>query len=225
MDIFDINSWREVMGAFFLIILAVLFIFISFSVILRSRKKIIHLALTKFIVDQDSKYPVVIEGRRTGLIQWLLVQLRLGNLYKIYVKKDYIIYSEDSMSGFAMDLTPVHKVASTSCGFHRPILLLILAGLIFVLYWVALFYTLATTFDFAFGGFAISFLLVLILDALLIIIYIFRKNFYIAIYTVGGVQYRLSFKRSFIENVDVNMRTVEDAIFLINDLVLASNRK
>ena len=54
---------------------------------------VVHLSLSRFEIDTSNEDNIVIEGRKTGLIQWILVQLKLGNIYKIQVKNTFISYS------------------------------------------------------------------------------------------------------------------------------------
>jgi len=45
-------------------------------------KNVVYLALSQFAINPEAESQVVIEGRKTGFIEWLLVQFKLGNMYK-----------------------------------------------------------------------------------------------------------------------------------------------
>ncbi|MDR1600986.1 MAG: hypothetical protein LBS42_00975 [Tannerella sp.] len=174
-----------------------------------SRNKTVHLALSRFIVDPQSEIQIVLEGRKTGLIQWVLVQFKLGNMYRLHIRKDYISYSANSASGEDLLFTPVQKIASTSCGYHQPIGLLISAAIIFL---AGIIFTVNVGAD--------AFLVFSAIALIFVVLYYFKKRFFIAITTVGGEKLGFSFKRSYIENVAVDIEKVKEAIGQINALVL-----
>jgi hypothetical protein len=185
----------------------IIFIYFIWRVI--ARRNVVHLALSRFIVDPDAETQVVIEGRETGLMQWLLVQFKLGNKYRIHVRKKYISYSADSASGEELIFTPLQKISSTSCGYRRPIWLLITAAIVFIVGFIIA----------CVSSFGIILLFILI-SAILAVIYYFGKSFFISINTEGSVKLKLSFKRSLIENTSVNIEKVKEAIQRINALLL-----
>ena len=183
------------MPLLFIIIIAV------FASVRSRNKNVVFLALSQFRINPGAESQVVIEGRKTGLMEWLLVQLKLGNMYKIHVMRQYIAFVSESAKGEDLILTPIQKVASTACGFKRPIGWLIWAGIMFL---------------FAFFTMGLS----IILGLLFILIYYFKKSFYISIQTVGGHSFVLEFKRGLFENIPVNLPYVKQAIEHINRLVL-----
>lgn len=180
----------------------------------------VHLALSRFTIDPEAENQIVVEGRKTGLWQWILAKLKLGNMYRIHVKAGYISYSTDSASGEHLTLTPVQKIASTSCGSRKPVILLIIAGFVLL---IGLFMSISAS---AIPGLGAQgrdmFAYALLTAAVLVVCYYFNKNFYISIQTVGGGKFGFSFKRSYIENVPVNIEKVKEAITRINELVLAA---
>ena len=189
---------------------AVLFGIFSFI----KKRGIVHLSLTKFILNPDDEDQIVIEGRKTGLIQWFLTLLKLGNIYKIHIKKDLINYSAESAAGRTLHLTPIKKIASTSCGYNKPIGLLILAV-------ISIFAGLITLVS----GEIAAFILCLLVAGICFAAYVYLKNFFISIETIGSSQLGFSFKRSFIENIPINIEKIEEVISHINKLVLESDQK
>lgn len=188
----------------FVIIAAIVFAVIAK---LRSGKKgMVHMALRKLEVNTDpsAEDVIFIEGRKTGLWAWLLVQLKLGNTYQLQVRKDDIRYLAESMSGKSLSLVPLQRVASTSCGYEKPVWWLIL-GIIFAVSSLSplVFVTLPVA-------------------ALCFIAYVYQQNFFIHIETVGSASFGFSFKRSFIENTPIDIERIEAAIGMINDMVKAN---
>jgi len=172
---------------------------------------IVHLSLSKFTIVPENDDLIIIEGRKTGLIQWILVQLKLGNIYKIQVKKDFICYSEDSAFGKKMSLTPMQKISSTTCGYKKPVGWLMLGVALVIMSFVFLLQNSVTS--------AVSCLLI---AALLIVAYIYLKSFFITIESMGSSRLGFSFRKALIENLSIDIEKIEEAIQRINDLVVAS---
>jgi len=191
----------------FLSILIFIFVF-YFLISFVKNRGITHLALSRFSIDPTNEDIIIIEGRKTGLVQWLLVKLNLGNTYKIHIKKDFISYSADSAAGKSLILIPIHKVSSTSCGFRKPIELLVLGGLLLIFAIVMLFINIT------------SFFILLIIGGVFLALYIYMKNFFVMIESVGSMRIGFSFKRSFIENIPIEIDKIEEAIQSINSLVI-----
>ena len=204
----DYSSFDQYIAiAIFIIVLFGIFSFIK-------KRGIVHLSLTKFILNPDDEDQIIIEGRKTGLVQWFLTLLKLGNIYKIHIKKDHINYSAESAAGNSLHLTPIKKIASTSCGYNKPIGLLILSVILTIGSLTALI-----------SGNVASFFLCLLVAGICFAAYVYLKNFFISIETIGSSQLGFSFKRSFIENVPIDIEKIEEAISHINKLVLESEQK
>lgn len=200
----DIFSMLSGLTSFIMIAVFVFIVFMVFKV--RSTKNgMVFMSLRKFEIntDPEAEYVIVIEGRKTGLLAWILVKLNLGNIYQLQVSRDDIKYLAESLSGKSHSLVPVHRIASTSCGYEKPIWWLIF-GFIFILIS------------------PVAYFLPLILAALCFIIYVYQKNFFIQIETIGSTNFGFAFKRSFIENKPIDIDKIETAIALINDMVKAN---
>ena len=172
----------------------------------------VTLSLSKFAFNPDVADFLIIEGRKTGLWQWILAQLKLGNRYQILVNKDKICYSEDSAKGNTLVLTPLQKIASTGGGYTKPILMLIMAG-IFAVTGIVMLFSQTTV------G------VILILVAILLVIwYNFRKKFFVNIQPVSGAVFGFEFKRSIIENVEVDIDLIKESISFLNEKVIEVNK-
>ena len=195
-------------------IISILFFVLILSWIFNSIKNrgIVHLSLSKFTIDPENEDMIIIEGRKTGLMQWLLVKLKLGNIYKIQVKKDFITYSEDSAFGKILSLVPMHKVSSTTCGYKKPIIFLILAALSVIMSIVSLLSNAP----------AMTFLLCLIFAAGFVAAYIYLKSFFIKIEAMGSSRFGFTFRKALIENISIDIEKIEEAIKLINNVVIAN---
>jgi hypothetical protein len=177
------------------------------------KASLVSLALSKYSFNPDAEEFLVIEGRKTGLWQWILVQLKLGNRYQITVNKDQISYSEDSAKGNTLLLTPLAKIASTAGGYQKPIGLLIAAAILLIVSIVILFV------EPVYG------IISILLAALLVVYYIYKKMFFINIQPVSGAVFGFSFKRSFIENVAVDIELIDKSIACLNEKVIDTNKR
>ncbi|MDR1406548.1 MAG: hypothetical protein LBJ23_00705 [Tannerella sp.] len=198
-------------------VISIIIFVVIVSVIVKAvrRKQVIHLALTKFVIDPETENQVILEGRESGFWNWLLSLVNLSSKYTIHVRKEYISYANDSWAGNGLLLTPVHKISTTACGYRQSVGLLIAAIICVVL---GLIYG-------AVGAGAGFFIIMLLIAAILFVLFYFSKSFEINIHTVGGAAIGLSFKRSYIENVPVDFEMVKETILRINELVLDSNRR
>jgi len=207
------SYYGTMFGAYLYYLIGAIIIIVIIRAVINRNKDVVTLALTQFKIDSEADDQVVIEGRKTGFIQWLLVQLKLGNLYKIHVKKNYISYSAESLNGEELVLTPVQKVASTSCGFKRPIFWLILAAIFILLGLISLG-----------GSTKAMFLLYIVIALIFVGLYYLGKKFFISIQTVGGHSFELAFKKGLLENIPINLSYAKQAIEHINKLVLEANQ-
>ena len=177
----------------------------------RNRNQV-TLSLSKFAFNPEAADFLIIEGRKTGLWQWILAQLKLGNRYQILVNKDKICYSADSAQGNSLILTPLQKIASTGGGYAKPILMLIMAAVL----GIAGIFTL-------FSEPTMGIVLILV-AALLVVWFNFRKTFFVNIQPVSGAVFGFEFKRSIIENVAVDIDLIKESITFLNEKIIDANK-
>ena len=200
---------------FFIFLVVMIMIWIIRSI---KNRGVVHLSLSKFTIDAENENLIILEGRKTGLMQWLFVQLKLGNTYKIHVKKDFISYSEDSASGKTLSLVPMHKVSNTTCGYKKPIIFLILAAVAIILCVRSLYIDYSSEHSDSDSFFN----LYLIFAGSFIVAYIYLKSFFINIEATGSSRFGFSFRKALIENISIDVEKIEEAIKLINNLMIAS---
>ncbi|MDL2243745.1 hypothetical protein LJB84_02785 [Bacteroidales bacterium OttesenSCG-928-J19] len=192
------------------IIIALAVIGIIFNAI--KSKGMVNLALRKFEInrDPDAEDIIVLEGRKTGLMSWILVKLKLGNIFSIRVKKEHISYMAESLAGKDHILIPNAKASSTACGYEKPIIWFFLGALLLLGGIIGLFSNIWMG------------ILLIILGLLCFFLYSYMKNFYIRIETFGSMRIGFSFKKSFIENKPIEIEEIEEAVALINELIKKS---
>ncbi|MBL9133922.1 MAG: hypothetical protein JNG86_22105 [Verrucomicrobiaceae bacterium] len=185
-----------------LIILAVVVISVLSQL---SKNRMVTLVITKWratnTADATDGCFVVIVGRREGIISWLLSLLGIDATSSVRVSDSRIEFEEASLSGRLKRLIPLNSVCSTLYGYTKPWKKgLLIAALLFG----ACFFLAGAMGDgrspnvmVLVGGFVVSVLLG-------ILYYHLNKQFTLGFVEDSGVMSAIQFKRSVIENQDIN---------------------
>ena len=182
------------------------------------------LVLSKFKVNESATDgPVVeIEGRAAGIIGFLMTVFGLGAKTTVSVTVRDVTLKSTSLFGQAHNCSALANVASTHCGFSRPLWALVL-GVVSLLYGIGQFLAgMMARFGSemkVIGG------IVVVVAIILFVVYALGKKMYIYIQTNGGAVMGLKFKRSVIENVPVDINLTLKAIETINDRVVQSHSR
>ena len=152
-------------------------------------------------------------GRQSGFVGWLLVQLKLGAETTLVVTKKELLIKSSSLSGEFHSNMTLKNIASSHCGFYKPIAYLIL-GIVFLIA------SLVVMFETFWIGF-----LVLIVAAIFFGLYYFKKMIRIMVQTKGGGVFGMCFSPSFIEGVNVNINKAQEVVALINRYMLQEQAK
>jgi hypothetical protein len=168
------------------------------------------LVLKKFQVDKSiaAARNIEIHGRTPGLMSWILTLLRVDNETSLVVNKSGVDYKTSSFFGERTVCVPIAKISSTSCGFRKPMQYLILAAIFFL----SGSYVLLN--DYSLGIFSVN----AIIGGLFLLSYFLKKSIFISIQSSGAINVGMKFKRSIIENVDVNVQKAREAIHILNAL-------
>lgn len=164
------------------------------------------LVLKQFEIDESESSGRLVEivGRTPGLIGWALSAMGLDAQWRLVIDSSCVMFRKSNIEGESVDLLPMGRVASTSCGHQKPVSYLILAGI------------------FAVAAVA-TFGLTLIVSALLVYLYFTQKNMSISVVSTGGSVLGLQFKPSVIEGVKVDIEQVTRAIDLVNRHVISAS--
>lgn len=190
-------------------------ILLSAPVVLRSGG--IHLAgptlvLRRFRADEaPGGFPIVeIAGRASGFLGWLLTTFGLEAETTFLLYGGEIRFKAASLAGQVHHVASLDRVASSHCGYRKPI------GVLFIGAFLALFGLLML-----FGREAGFGVLVLLVAAGLVLYYALHKRLAISIETLGGMVLGLQFRRSIIENVCVDMPEALRVIEIINRCIVS----
>jgi hypothetical protein len=163
------------------------------------------LVLRRYNIDEKGKILVDIVGRQSGVLAWLFVTMGLDAETSLQVSRQTLTFKSSSFFGTTYNTVPLTMISSTHCGYTKSAELLIL-GLIFTLV-------------------GLPTIILSIFGIILLIGYWLSKQLTIYIETTGGMLIGLSFKRSIIENVQIDIDDALKTTHLINRLVLYSQAR
>jgi len=201
---------------------AQLLLFAYLAVSFFSNKKSVQtLVLRKFNIDEkaESGFFVEIIGRTSGLKAWLLTILGFDTESSLRFDSKKIEYRNSSLFGEELNISPLASISSTLCGYTRPVFSLI-AGIFSSITFLICTLAYADASRYEKDAFLIIIYISLILAVIFLVRYALNKKLTISVQTSGKINFGLSFKRSVMENVAVNISEVRRAIFLLNSKVV-----
>ena len=168
-----------------------------------SNKKTPTLVLRRFSISKPGS-PTLIEicGRDAGPIDWLLTSMKLKDETELRITGDQISFIRASVFGKKHQTIPIQSVASASSGYRSPVGFL-LFGVIAIL--IGLFSRSGTIIAFS-----------VIIAAICVLLYILGKKIIVSIETSGGSDVGISFARSVIENIPVDLDQAQKVVDVIN---------
>jgi hypothetical protein len=153
-------------------------------------------------IDSDGSYVKVI-GRAGGLISWFLELLKVDPTTSIRVSQNRVEFSSASLSGTEHRMIPIGNVCSTYYGYHKPwkaaLLIFFTFGFLFNIPGI-----IASTGDHT-GLSIMGYLFGIVIAVGIALLYFFlSRTLTLGFIEHSGVISAIKFKRSVIENVDVN---------------------
>jgi hypothetical protein len=183
------------------------------------------IVLQRFRVNEDPGATVAVEisGRLSGIVSWILTLLNLEPTVELTVTDSEFKLCRASLSGILHTYIPLEKVTAAVCGYQRSILALgfaILFSVGFVLNLLSGFLEISGGQGNSDMGLALGFL---ILAAICGLVYFLSKKIGVGVESSLHA-HGLTFKRSVIENVSVDLPDALRVISAINSRVLAAQR-
>jgi hypothetical protein len=204
------DMMEAVLGSLGGLVGLVVTVLIIFAVVSRLKRGVKgpSLVLTHWAVNpqpEGGNY-VEITGRAEGIVGWLLTVLKLGATTTLVVSERDVSMSIASLSGQIQQSAPHHAVTSTTCGLRKPMGYLILAiwGFIGVIPGL-----LAGIFP----G-----IISLVLAVVFLVAYFISKKMLLSMTIASGPVMGLTFKKSMIEGVAVDIDALRHATTIINYL-------
>jgi len=166
-------------------------------------------------INQQGHYVEII-GRKAGLIAWLSALIGIDPTVRIRVGTKWYEHNRTSLAGEEVKLIPLRKVSSIFNSYYRPWREALGIFVVSVLLGVGLGKA---------NVFAAAVLVVLVGAAIALLYYFLNRPFQLFIYEIGGGKCTgVCFKRSLIENVEVNHEKVQYVCQIIQCLIEAENK-
>lgn len=172
----------------------------------------------------DKNNHIRIVGRNGGLIAWLLSLMGIDPTTTILVGPERIEFSSASLAGTESRLIPMQNVCSTYYGYHKPWK----AGALIVAFF--LLGGLSAGASVAEAGspgsaFTILFTAVVVGLAFALLYYFLNRTLTLGFVELSGVVCGIRFKRSAIENVDVDQVQAKAVCTIVQQLIEAKSRR
>jgi len=164
-------------------------------------------------IDANDNH-INIVGREGGLLSWLLALVKIDPITAIRVSTKRVEFTQASLSGTSHRMIPVCNVCSTFYGYHKPwktavVIFLVLLFLLGLLFGDAFFARVVATL--ASLGAALTY-------------YFLSRTLTLGFVELSGVVSSIQFKRSVIENVDVDEAQARYVCEITQFLVEAGRR-
>lgn len=153
-------------------------------------------------IDQEGNY-IVISGRESGLFAWFLALVGVDPTTKIKVSFKRIEFQSSSLSGTNSRMIPLQGVCSTYYGYHKPWKKALGIFVVLMVLFISLGSVLAqaNATGSSYGLFLFGTLVSIVIA---LIYYFLNRTLTFGFIEISGVISGIMFKRSVIENVDVN---------------------
>lgn len=173
------------------------------------------LVLRRFKIDEAPLANILVEivGRASGVTAWLLTVIGFDAETSLKVTDKEITFRSSSLFGQTYQVLPLQSVSSTHCGYSKPIGYFIMGAIFLIgglLSWLG-----------QRGGNTII-LPGLVIGGIFLTAYYLSKKIVISLETNGGMVLGLSFKRSVIENVSIDIEQALKVIRILNQKVIES---
>jgi hypothetical protein len=174
-------------------------------------------------IDAKNNF-VSITGREGGLIAWILSLMRIDPSTTILVGLERIEFSSASLAGTESRLIPLQNVCSSYYGYHKPwkAAAWIVGAFVFMG-----FSSISAVAEGGTQGEAIaSFLVTSAVGVVIALVYYFlNRTLTLGFVENSGVVSGIRFKRSVIENLDVNQEQAKAVCIIVQRLIEAKEKR
>ncbi len=174
-------------------------------------------------IDGQNNF-VRITGREGGLIAWILSLMGIDPTTTILVGLDRIEFSSASLAGTESRLIPLQSICSTYYGYHKP--WKAAASIIATFMFFGLSMGSAVAEGGSQGGAFTTFMITTAIGIIFALIYYFlNRTLTLGFVEHSGVINGIRFKRSVIENVDINQEQAKDVCIIVQRLIEAKEKR
>ena len=174
-------------------------------------------------IDDKNNY-VSITGRESGLVAWILSLMGVDPVTTIRVGMDRVEFSSSSLAGTQSRLIPLQSICSTYYGYHKPWKAAVGIVAFFLFFGTSI--ASAVMQDGSRNGGASIFLGAGAAGFIIALIYYFlNRTLTLGFVEVSGFVGGIKFKRSVIENIDINEAQAKSVCTIIQRLIEAKERR
>ena len=169
-------------------------------------------------LESTQENPFVdIVGRKSGILAWVLSLLGVDPTTTFTATNTGVTFHEGSLSGAALAFIPFQNVSSLSWGYFKPWKL---ALIVFIPTFIISYMFLILIGFYIVIAISIS---VIVGISVSLLYYFLNRLLTVAVTEMAGHTYSIRFKRSIIENVDVNAEQAEQVYKVLRVLLLSAN--
>lgn len=174
-------------------------------------------------IDQHQNF-VRITGREGGLIAWVLSLMRIDPVTTIKVGLDRIEFSSASLAGIESRLIPLQNICSSYYGYHKPWKQAVSILVAFVFIGSTIASALA---DGNPQGASPTPVLASVVAGLVaaLLYYFLNRTLTLGFVETSGVVSGIRFKRSVIENLDINQEQAKRVCIIVQRLIEAKEKR
>ena len=174
-------------------------------------------------IDQHQNF-VRITGREGGLIAWVLSLMRIDPVTTIKVGLDRIEFSSASLAGIESRLIPLQNICSSYYGYHKPWKQAVSILVAFVFIGSTIASALA---DGNPQGTSATPVLASVVAGLVaaLLYYFLNRTLTLGFVETSGVISGIRFKRSVIENLDINQEQAKRVCIIVQRLIEAKEKR
>ncbi len=172
-------------------------------------------------VDREGNF-IKIKGRQGGLISFFLSLAGIDPTVTVKINSQRLEFSKSSLAGGKTSFIPLPSLTSTHTGFHRP-WQAALAFFIVSLFLGSFLGPVVGRLANGFLGFLVSIGFILFGLVFGVVYYFLNREITLGFIEGSGVGYQIDFKRSVIENIDVNENRARQVCDIVQDLIQATS--
>ena len=174
-------------------------------------------------IDANNNF-VSITGRKSGLVAWLLSLLKIDPSTTINVGLDRVEFTSASLAGTASRLIPLQGVCSTYYGYHKP--WKASSSIFFLFAFFGLSMAMSTAERGSPGNGGLTLVVAATLGLIVALVYYFlNRTLTLGFVEHSGVVSGIIFKRSVIENIDINHEQAKAVCVIIQRLIELKERR
>ncbi|MCZ2407307.1 MAG: D-lyxose/D-mannose family sugar isomerase [Burkholderiales bacterium] len=182
-----------------------------------------HWAANTKPIDENNNF-INITGRSGGIISWILSLVKIDPTTTILVGIDRIEFTSASLAGTQSRLIPLQSICSTYYGYHKPWKSAFSIFSLFVFFGILFGADIAESGSQ--GGAFTTFITASIVGLIISAIYYFlNRKLTLGFVEQSGVINGIIFKRSVIENVDINEMQAKHVCTIIQKLIEHKERR